>query len=267
MPSHLSTIGFQVASEEELGQLAVRISRQATAMNTRDGRYLHWAGRSGEELWLQLDKSKELIGMNPHYAGKSRIKVRLTARLNRPQDTPLEGAFHGWANPGQEAEGMAEGDYPFVFDTPDSAMHSDLVFPAVVDVQIAAFAHSVDCFPNEEAFIKSQQHAKTMFAPRSFIPSGLFTRGGATNEPPPSTAIFTGQVIETEEKRNSISGIAYRWALVETLGGCFDVVIDPSLLSEIPNSGGFLSGSFWLSGRLLLEPRNARNWMLRLFRR
>jgi hypothetical protein len=69
---------------------------------------------------------------------------------------------------------------------------------------------------------------------------------------------------------NVISGAQYWWALVDTLGGTFDVVIDPALLPDQPRAGNVVSGWFWLSGRFLTgEPGGtpASGWLRRLVRR
>jgi hypothetical protein len=42
---------------------------------------------------------------------------------------------------------------------------------------------------------------------------------------------MAGQVIEAAERQNAVSGQSFWWALIDTVGGTFDVVIDPSLLS------------------------------------
>jgi hypothetical protein len=69
---------------------------------------------------------------------------------------------------------------------------------------------------------------------------------------------------------NAISRTQYWWALVETIGGTFDVVIDPDLLSDQPRPGNVVSGWFWLSGRLLTgesHEKPASSWWRRLGRR
>jgi hypothetical protein len=58
-------------------------------------------------------------------------------------------------------------------------------------------------------------------------------------------------VLAADEKVNVLTGRAFYWALVETLGGAYDVVIDSRGLSGVPAVGGVLSGSFWLSGRII----------------
>jgi len=65
-------------------------------------------------------------------------------------------------------------------------------------------------------------------------------------------------------RANTISGTPYWWALVESVGGTFDVVIDPELLPILPQAGQVMSGWFWLSGRLLVDaPRRPSGWWQR----
>ena len=61
----------------------------------------------------------------------------------------------------------------------------------------------------------------------------------------------SGGVVEAEERRNTVTGRPFCWALVETVGGTFDVVIDPELLPDPPRAGSVLWGWFCLSGRLV----------------
>jgi hypothetical protein len=185
--------------------------------------------------------------MNPNFSGESAVRVGLTARVARPEDTALDGAFHGWAVP--EGDDPKTGCYPFVFDAPDFRLLDDLRLPAIVGAQIAAFAHEVSLFssPGEHA---ASQTGGVKFSSRSFIPSGLFSPSGSVTEPLQAQAIFSGHIREAESRRNELTGKLFWWALVETLGGSFDVVIDPELLETSPKVGGVLSGAFWLSGRL-----------------
>jgi hypothetical protein len=264
MPSHFSTIGFSVESQDDFVELAQQVVGQAQAIPAKGGEYLRWKGGGGEELWLQVDRAGDLIGMNPHFTGKSSVRVGITARIRRPPDTPLDGAFHGWARPpGESAE---EGAYPFVFDTPDAATYSEFAPPGVVEAQIAAFAHEITFYDSEQAFDSAQSEREVKFASQSFIPSGLFTPEGGKPDAPEAHAIFTGHIVEAAALRNSHADLPFYWALVETLGGTFDVVIDDSLLPQAPAPGGILSGAFWLSGRMTDFPKQKRSWFSKLLR-
>jgi hypothetical protein len=247
MGSHLSAIGLPVRSEKELLQLAERVVASCASLDANGGRYLHWSSPSGAELWLQVNKDNTLIGMNPYFSGKSRVRVGLTSRVVRPDESELDGAFHGWADP--SGDGPESGEYPFVFDVPDFQLHRQLPLPVTVTVQLAAFADEVSVFDSEEAYYASQTD-ELQFAPQSFLPSGVWTSGEG---PPEASALLAGHILEVENRTNELTRNSFWWAFVKSLGGTFDVVIDPELLTSSPRVGGILQGSFWLSGRILSE--------------
>jgi hypothetical protein len=264
VPSHLSTIGFEVKTPEDFKALAARAAKEAEPVAAEPGGYRRWAGSGGEELWVQLDPRGDIIGMTPHFSGRSRIKVGLQERVRREGGTALDGAFYSWASPKTDA--LEDGDYPFVFDSPDFGTYSQLQVPGIAEAQVAAFTHQIKSYDSPEAFDGSQSR-QIKLGSQSFIPSGLFPPGGASQSKPQSEAIITGYVAETAVRKNSLTGAEYYWALVDSLGGRFDVLIDPALLPVAPAAGGVLSGIFWLSGRLLSYPRRKQGWLGKLFSR
>ena len=116
MPSQFSAIGFTVSSGEDLAALASRVAERAETIDTKEGQYLKWAPPSGEQLWLQVKHNGDAMGMNPHFEGKSSMRVAVEARVARDTHSPLDGTFLAWANP--PAGAVAGGDYPFAFDCP-----------------------------------------------------------------------------------------------------------------------------------------------------
>jgi hypothetical protein len=265
MPSQFSAIGFSITSGEDLAALASRVAGHAERISTPPGEYLKWAPPSGEQLWLQISPAGDAMGMSAHFAGMSSIRLAVEARVTRPTHTPLDGTFLAWANP--PADASTGGDYPFAFDCPDAATHLALALPAIVTAQVAAFAQEVSLYESPAAFESSQRAAGLTVASRSFIPSGLISPHGEPVTPPESHALIAGHVIEASMRVNAISGAHYWWALVDSVGGTFDVVIDPESLADQPRAGQVLSGWFWLSGRLHTgEPRRkpASGWLQRL---
>ncbi|MGC4082208.1 MAG: hypothetical protein QM736_08915 [Vicinamibacterales bacterium] len=73
---------------------------------------------------------------------------------------------------------------------------------------------------------------------------------GEPVDPPESHALISGVVVDAARQHNAVTGEPFWWALVDTLGGTFDVVINPELLDTPIEPGNVLSGWFWLSGRL-----------------
>jgi hypothetical protein len=255
MPSHLSNIGFQLETEGAFEQLAFRAYDEGEAFETEEGTYVRWSPGEGVELWLQLDREDSIIGVNPHFTGGSLMRVGLTQRINRSEGSLLEGAFYAWANP--EGDEPESGDYPFVFDTPDYHLHSALSLPSVVSVQLSAFAHELQSYESDQAYDESQPE-EIKFASESFIPSGMFAPEGDSIDPPLAYAIFAGHVLETSIITNPATDNAFIWTKVRTLGGEVDMVADPALLNGPVVKGGVVSGSFWLSGRIITPRLTSR---------
>ncbi|MGE3957101.1 MAG: hypothetical protein AB7H96_10320 [Vicinamibacterales bacterium] len=263
MPSQFSAIGFQVSSGEDLAALATHVAERATTIDAAEGQYLKWSPASGEQLWLQLTRSGDAMGMNPHFEGRSRVVVGVEARVSRKTHTPLDTTFLAWANPPEGAS--TGGDYPFAFDCPDGAVHAALELPLRVEAQIAAFAQQLTVYASEAAYLAAQRADGLPFGPRAFIPSGLVSPDGQPVNPPESHALITGRVIEASQQVNTVSGEPFFWALVDTVGGTFDVVIDPDLIEEPVRPGNIVAGWFWLSGRLRTAPGpGGGGWFRRL---
>jgi hypothetical protein len=176
------------------------------------------------------------------------MSVSLTRRFERAEDSPLEGAFRAWANP--PAGRSDDGDYPFVFDAPDFDLHRELPLPHVGQLQIAAFAHTLEAFADEESYY-AQQPQSPRFAAESFFPAGLFHHQPGQVEPPPAEALLVGRVVEHERIRNPFSGNHFHWARLRTLGGELDLVADPEVVQGSIYKGGILQASCWLSGRII----------------
>lgn len=254
-----------VDSEEDMHALLEKIAEDVEDIPCGKGAYFRWSSGQGAELWLQVDKRGSIVGVTPYFNGKSEMRVAVTAAVGRPDDTPMEGAVHGWADPqGDEPE---SGSYPFVFDLVDKAVYGNLDYPFVSGVRLSAFAHELSIYESEDSFDEAQQD-DVKFAAESFIPSGLFSPDDETTEPPGSHAVFTGRILETQELTNSLTGGRYAWMRVRTLGGEIDVVSDLELIETTPVVGGIASGAFWLCGRIL-EPKIAAKsgFLGRLFNR
>jgi len=263
VPSQFSSLGFHVTSGDDLAALASRVAERADTIDAADGQYLKWAPPSGEQLWLQVRRNGDALGMNPHFGGKSTVRATLEARVTRQSHTPLDGTFLAWANPA--ADGALGGEYPFAFDCPDAATLASVELPASVTLQVAAFAQQLTVHENEAAYNHDRQAQGLSFESRSFIPSGLISPSGEPVVPPESHALFTGHVLEASERHNSVTGEPFWWALVDTVGGTYDVVIDPALIRRPVVPGNVIAGWFWLSARLQQPDR--RGWFGRLIGR
>lgn len=257
MPSHFSTIGFEIDSVEQMIAVADQASVDAEVLEVDDGRYLVWSAGDGPELWLQVDDDGGLIGMAPHFAGTHRWRIGVIDEVDRPSHTALDGSFYAWRCPdGDDPEG---GLYPFVFDCPDRALYGQLDFPIFASVQLAGFAHAIEVWPDTDAYdtaaAADADEERPRLASMSFIPAGLFAPEGAEDESPPEAyAIITGVVRSASRRTNPLTGARYQWAELITFGGVLDVVVDAALLGDHDlRPGNVISGAFWLSGQLDTE--------------
>jgi hypothetical protein len=233
----MSSIGFPFSTNEEFADLAMTAATQGKPVQVSGGTYYRWSPGAGVELWAQADQDGRLIGLNPHFGGAARMRVGLIERIAREHDSALDGAFYGWADP--EENDPENGQYPFAFDLPDFKRHGRLALPAIVSVQLAAFAHSLSAFESDEAFRSGETH---MMAAESCIPSETFS------SPPQSTVVFYGHVLEAAQLANPHTERTFCWARVRTLGGEHDVVADPEIVKGAIVQGGVIGGSVWLSG-------------------
>lgn len=249
--SNLSDIGFPTPDEQAVNEMIMHVLEFAVPVECPHGFYLKFSDASGAEIYLQGNFDQELVGFNPHFAGKSRRRVGLTRKIER-DSSELDGGFHAWANPSGE-DVKTSGEYPFVFDVPDFRSVEIENFPAVADIQLTAFAsNDFKIYDNEEDYYDSQE-SEPKFASIFFIPSGLFDfekENWDENAPPRPIASFAGRIKEFDLRTNQLSGQNFYWLLVETLGGETDVVADPKLVPSDPKIGGIVSGQFWLTGKI-----------------
>ena len=202
-----------------------------------------------------MDAHDRPVGLNPHIGGDGRLRFG-ALELRPGQAGTLDGSLHGWADPA--ADNPGGGIYPLLVDVPGARpAQARLALPAIVSLQVAAFAHELACYPDEAAYSAAQER-EPRFAAGALIPSGLFARRGEVER---AEAVFAGRVPRAEMRTNPASGVAFHALLVRTLGGVFDVVADPAVVTGEPVvGGGVVRCMAWLSGRVIdREPRPSRS--------
>ena len=258
MPNHFLAIGFAVRDQDELDELATRVIEHGETVRVGPGEYHRWAPGGGPEVWVQV-AGGEVIGLTPHFNGSSALRVGIVGRVFLPDDSTLEGHLYAWANP--PADGPLDGgDYPFVFAVPDYRALDGMRVPTAARVQVAAFAHELELYATEEAYLAAQD-PEMVFAPESFIPAGMF---GEEGEEPEPLALINGTVLAAERRVNP-AGEGFWWIHLRTLGGEVEVVAEEELVAEPPVVGGVASGEFYLTGRVALDaPVSRRSWWQRV---
>ncbi|OWA33469.1 hypothetical protein B9G55_22675 [Saccharibacillus sp. O16] len=249
MINHMTTLGFQMQGEDDFLSLANYAYEHGTLMQTEQGAYVLLRVGGGAELWLQLNREGVAIGMHPHFTGAGLMQIGIEAEARHEDANELDGTFYAWA--GATPERPSHGLYAFLFDLPDRDRYGALAHPLVRQVQLAAFAHELNVFEDAGAYERDQlerRPGQLPLSPQSFIPQGLTEQGGDLI----ATAWIAGEVRRAGWIKNELSGVYFQWALVRTLGGDIDVVADERLVGEREiQEGDILSGTFWLSGRLV----------------
>jgi hypothetical protein len=253
MASHFSSIGFPVAADEDIEALVEQTVENGTPVDAHRGRYLRWSPGAGAELWAGVDHGNNLRAFNPHVTGSSRVPIRATSLDTGDPAWFLEGSLHGWVVSEASPPGDSRSDvFPLMLNLPDFDRHyGRLTCPSLITVQVAAFAHELRCFVDDDAFYAATERPRVdaeplRFNAESFIPSGLFHSPG---DAPRAEAIVAGHIEVIEHRRNPASGQAFAYLRVRTYGPMvLDVVADPTILEGKPGIGGVVYGTFWLSG-------------------
>jgi len=259
MADHFSVIGFKASSPEALSALVSDLLEKGGEKQPCPPGYYHrLRSQVGPELWVHMQKAAEpepgsgpyiAVGITPFFEGEGRTPIRVRAMRQRPNDNLFEGAFY-----------VELGPTIALIDVVDYARFAGKPVPFMAMAQIVAFPHELTVFENEAAFQTTQADKNVKITPRSFLASGLFTGGGASDivflDPEaedfraPARAFLTGEVQKTERRQNPETGQEFTWALVGTAGGTLDLVADDTMLPYSLQPGMIVEGEFWLCGRL-----------------
>jgi hypothetical protein len=248
------SLGFNIDSMDDFKALGLRAAKSGTPLTTPYGTYIRWDIGGGPQLWVQIKQDTRIIlGWHTHFAGRAQMRLALTRRMLTQDNDPLEGAFHGWADP--RTDDATEGQYPLLFHAPNFAMYDYLSLPAVRTVQLTAFAHSLSVYPGDEEYFAAQT-TTVKFAAESFLPLGLFPAKDRPDAPPVPFAQFAGHVLKAASLTNPMTGIPYHWARIRTVGGEADMVADTQTYGGAIAEGNVVSGRFWLSGHIVDTPKS-----------
>lgn len=242
MAAHLNDLGFLVETDDQLADLARTASETGAAVPAAAGACFCWAPGEGVEVWVELGPGGEVRACNPHFSGSSKIRVQII-EMTAGDGNSLHGRIHAWAGSGR---GTTFAGPPVILELPDMELiRQQVKCPATAWIQIAAFAHAAECFPDEQAFRLWQDGRPTPMSPECFIPSGAYA------SPPRPEAAFAGRIEQTHLRTNPVTGRPFHHLRVRTGIGIVDVVADTGSLDGIPIAGGIVQGYFALSGRIV----------------
>jgi len=249
MPNHFDCLGFDVKNEDDYKILIRAVARKSEPLYTRAGGYLPWRSSNGIELWAQFDNDDRLVGLTPHFSGKTTQIVALSEKYFDLR-YPLYGKFEAWINPEidkTEDSPYASGDYPIIFESPAYDWFQNLTLPVIARVQLAAFAHNLEIFDTDENY-RPVDYGVAQLAKEFFIPVGSFTE--KKGEEPEAVAYFGGTVVSSRTLKNMITNKQFTLATVQTYCTDIDLVIAQELVPNPLTPGQIIRGTFWISGMI-----------------
>jgi hypothetical protein len=235
--SNLSDIGFPVAGEQDVNEILMSALTRVSELSCPPfGSYYRHADPSGAELFIQGNADQELVGFNPAFAEGSRVRLILLRSLER-DTSDLDGGF---------VCRHLEGGPTFVFDTPDFRRYKGISFPREIEAELTAFA-SADLAVAGSSDISQEEVVS--FGIESI--SVVSEEDASSKIPPQAHVRIVASVSDSELRENELTRASF--ALIDAEAGPFNIRIasDPKLFDKLPESGDRISGSFWLSGKLL----------------
>lgn len=257
MASNLSTIGFVAEDDGVLAACLHNCAREVLDLvDCPAGAYGLWRSRSGAELWFHMVRPEgrdvtEISGYCPFFEGECEVPLKLTERLNRPEDSPFEGLYIGWVAP----DDTGEGSYPVVFESVDFNAVEAIELPAIVTARLSAFAQAITVYADEQAYLDRGEDTLNI-ASQAFLPTGLLAQAARETDdddggPPAPTAVFTGTIRSHALRRNEATGADFHWLTVASYDATFDVVADPHVVTGALVEGAIVEVSATMFGRLL----------------
>ena len=247
LATNLSNIGFHVHQAGDMEALAGKFFELGRKICFGQGAYLHYDAGNGVELWGQLNASDEVIGFNPHFAGKTRTSAGVMERIAR-SGFPLDGGFKCLAQP--FGADPIQGKFAFVFDCPDFLLSAHETLPTIRTIQLSAFVQQCAVFENEEEFRSRSARFGSKLGSDAFVALGMIDEKRQPRAEPLATCVVIGRVLEAEQLANPATSHQFWWLKVRNSAGEIDVVADPELLPRGAKPGNVMQCTAWLSGRL-----------------
>jgi len=221
-----------------------QIYENGRTVPSEHGAYLKVVIDDNIEFWLQFMKAgiiarkPSLADVEFHFSSGNANPLRFDCWIEPKEN--LSGGAYVWNS---ASEGVS---FPMVINMPDADLHTDLKNGDIINVQLACFSEGINLFDTKEEFEKAQPEWSDEF----FIPSGTFNPDG-TKKKSTANAIFGGYILSAEKRVNSHTAKEYYHFTVRCQGIIFDVLADAAFIIKEPKIGGILSGSFWLSGKII----------------
>lgn len=245
----LTNIGFNITSPEEFAKILDDAYQNGQMIQVDNGAYVHYADKSGAELWIQFDEEENPCGVCPFYQGEHVNSVELTLRVDSPKSN-LEGIY-GAALELQDTGIVHIGSHAVMFNVPNFATVADRTLPQKAVIRLTAFSEFIKCFDTDEEYC-SEEGMGTNRKPFYAFDMSEDEEGEEELITPEAYATFAATVLEVKPKHNQLTGQDFLWMSVALEGNVLiDVVVNPEHLEGTPRKEGVIFGTFWMLGTII----------------
>ncbi len=236
------TVGYAVADPAALDEL-VRLADAAGAGEPLldGGRFVRCHDEaSGARLNVMVGPDGRVRSVKPSFRPEDPclLRARLTGLLPDGVDADADVV--------QLAP--RHGSYPLAveFEAGSLAVNR-LPFGEEVELEVVGFAHTMECYPHEDAYLSSGIPLRM----REVLPAGLVPLAadrGATRSR--ATALVSGVVVAVSRRRNAVGGGEFLHLVIDTEGMVLDAVVCPDAVEGPPvEPGRIVTGSMWFVAR------------------
>ncbi len=249
---HAISLGWYPTGErEDLTALLAFVCTRGSIVLGKRAFYIRFLDESGADLWVAVDPPKtdsyEIAGVTPHFVGRSVVTLSSLGPAGREEDEWYEGRYLVTIGEGDDQIRGA------LLEAPNFDVTGPLETGTTVRGQVSVCAENVRVYEDEDAFDRDPPIAgrivpgsePLLLEKKSFFPVGLLLGAGHKGVP---YGHFTGTVVDAELRTNKYSGKEFIWALVQSVGGEYDVVSARARWSSFPAKGQIVSvKSGWMS--------------------
>lgn len=244
MASNMSCIGISSKDPQDFGRRMSLLLERSEPAGKMGGHELRvWSDASGASVSFVLSENGVECA-TPGFRARSRLQARATRFANDPDCRFCDPLLV------EIVDAKGELVYPLATQLDDLLITRERVSEgAVIELGLCAFAHGLEVWADEAAFATAQADEEVKFATESLIPSGLFAPAGE-GQPEAAEVFLTGRVLEAGLRENLATGETFQHAIVQTLGGSYDVLASPRELAAPLETGNIIQGEFWLVGKV-----------------
>ncbi len=282
IPDYLPSAGVDCSTQEELISFCHRVVQNGRAIEVPDSdlRLIRWGMGEGLHVWMYVTPSNEVVSMFPFHYSASGHEIKIEQLLYGEDEANASIQVEGWVvNPSGQETRRTDGNTSFpASESRQNSSESNLQYKIsflCIDAplyeeelqgeNLRSFQLQVMCRKpklhlNDGEFEEEQREwgaenevqAGTVLSGHMLNIQGHTVVEGAEKQP---FAYIAGRVVESNVRKNSVTGNQFFHVSLWTRGGTLDAFLAEQVLPASPEPGNIVEGYFLLLG--MRKPRRA----------